>query len=217
MKPISALPRPLPSWDNDLTDAARPDWQTLEARVAFESPWIVVEAHKAIAPTGKACDYGLVHFKNRAIGVVALFDDGTIAMVGQKRYVLGAYSWEIPEGGAPLDEAPEAGGRRELREETGLMARDFQEILTMDLSNSVCDEASVIYLATGLSQAATDMDSTEVIEFARLDFKDVLQAAIRGEVRDAMTVAALLRVHHMAVTGALEASLADKILGGNKY
>jgi 8-oxo-dGTP pyrophosphatase MutT (NUDIX family) len=212
LKPQSLVPRPLPVWDDAKTDAARPDWVAHSKDVVFETPWIRVEHYSVTAPTGKPGIYGMICFTNQAVGVFPLFDDGTVALVGQKRFVLGAYSWEMPEGGVPHDETPEAGGRRELREETGLEAARFEKILEMDLSNSVCDEAATVFLATGLTQAETEMDDTEIIEYARLPFKDVLEAVIRGQIRDSMTVAAVYRVHHMAASGALEADLAKIIL-----
>jgi len=154
----------------------------------------------------------VVRFKNRAVGVLPLHEDGTVTMVGQMRYALDAYSWEMPEGGVPFDEDLSDGARRELREEVGLEAAALVEILRMDLSNSVCDEEAVCYLATGLTPAQTAPDETESLEIARLPFKDVLNAVISGQVRDSLTVATVLRVHHMAVSGALDDALSQRIL-----
>ncbi len=200
-----------PPWDT--TDpATRPNWQKVRGEVVFETKWIRVERHDVIAPTGKPALYGLAFFQNRAIVVLPLFDDGTVPLVGQMRYSIDAYSWEIPEGGAPLDEDPRDGAVRELREETGLIAADLREILHMDLSNSVTDEACVCYLATGLSQAETEPDDTEHFDYARVPFSHLLKAVINGQVRDAITIACVLRVHHMAVTGDLPSALAEAVL-----
>jgi 8-oxo-dGTP pyrophosphatase MutT (NUDIX family) len=212
LKPQSLVSRPLPPWDDAKTDVARPDWVAHSMNVPYETPWIRIEHYDITAPTGKPGIYGVVRFANQAVGVFPLFDDGTVALVGQKRFVLGAYSWEMPEGGAPHGEDRVVGGRRELREETGLEAAQMTKILEMDLSNSVCDEAATVFLATGLTQAQTEMDETEIIEYARIPFKDVLEAVIRGEIRDSMTVAAIFRVYHMAATGLLAPDLAKIIL-----
>ena len=201
-----------PPWDT--TDpATRPQWQKVRGEVVFETKWIRVESHDVIAPTGKPAHYGLAYYQNRAIGVLPLFEDGTVPLVGQMRYALDAYSWEIPEGGAPLGEDPRDGAVRELREETGLVAADLREILSMDLSNSVTDEACVCYLATGLTQAETAPDDTEQLDYARVPFSQVLKAVINQQIRDAITIACVLRVHHMAVTGELPPALAAAVLG----
>ena len=202
----------LPPWDTPEAAAKRPGWTTLTLDVPFESPWLRIEASDVIAPTGNPAKYGVVRFQNRAIAVFALHDDGTVPLVGQMRFPLGAYSWEIPEGGAPLDEDPAAGARRELREETGLIADSLVEILQMDLSNSVTDEVAVCYLAMGLSQAQTEPDDTERFEYARVPFPQLLKAVIKGQVRDGLTVASVLRVHHMAVTGELPPHLCEAVL-----
>ncbi len=200
-----------PPWDT-IDPAARRRWRKLRGEVVLETKWIRVEDHDVVAPTGNPARYGLAFFQNRAIGILPLFDDGTVPLVGQMRYSIDAYSWEIPEGGAPLDEDPRDGAVRELREETGLIAADLREILRMDLSNSVTDEACVCYLATGLTQAETAPDDTEHFDYARVPFSQLLKAVINGQVRDAITVACTLRVHHMAVTGELPPALAEAVL-----
>jgi 8-oxo-dGTP pyrophosphatase MutT (NUDIX family) len=206
------MPRQNPPWD-PIAPADRPQWRKLRGEVVFETKWIRVESHDVVAPTGKPAHYGLAFFQNRATGVLPLFDDGTVPLVGQMRYSIDAYSWEIPEGGAPLDEDPRAGAVRELREETGLVAADVREILRMDLSNSVTDEECICFLATGLSEAEAAPDDTERFDYARVPFSQLLKAVINGQVRDAITIACVLRVHHMAVTGDLPPALAEAVLG----
>ncbi len=190
-------------------------WKPGPERVAFESGWITVTDQIAIAPTGRPSPYGLVRFKNLAVAVLPIHEDGTVVLVGQHRFPFGEYSWELPEGGAPLAEDPLAGAKRELAEETGLMAADWREIMRTQLSNSVTDERMVGYLATGLSPApaAPEEDETEAIAVVRVPFREALEAATAGYLPDMLTVAMLLRGHHMAVEGSLPGALTRAMLG----
>lgn len=199
-----------PSW---LRAHGKP-WTPGVERVAFESTWITVTDQEAVAPTGRLARYGMVRFKNLAIAVLPLHDDGTVTLVGQHRFPLGDYSWELPEGGAPLHEDPLDGAKRELAEETGLAAGDWQEILRTQLSNSVTDERMIGYLATGLSEASSEhhADDTEAIALVRAPFREALDAAMAGYLADMLTVAMLLRGYHMAREGALPAALARAML-----
>jgi len=202
----------LPLWDSEERTTTRSQWRSVTSETVFQNPWIRVESHEVIAPTGNPAHYGLVRFANRAIAVLPLHDDGTVSLVGQARFAVSAYSWELPEGGGPLDEDPRAAAIRELREETGLQAAHLQEILSFDMSNSVTDEAAVCFLATGLSQGDRAPDETEVFEYARVPFKMLLDAVIKGQIRDGLTVVSVLRAYHMAVTGDLLPHLRDAIL-----
>ena len=202
----------LPPWDSEEAAARRPTWQSRSHEVVFENPWIRIETHDATAPTGKPCVYGLVRFINRAIGILPMFDDGTVALVGQSRFAFGTFSWEMPEGGVPYGEDVLDGAKRELREETGMTAANWQEILRFDMSNSVTDEVAVLYLATGLTPGETQPDETENLVPARVPFSQLLKAVIMGQIGDGLTVASVLRVHHMAVTGELPPRLAAAVL-----
>ncbi|KSB88772.1 DNA mismatch repair protein MutT [Caulobacter vibrioides] len=187
-------------------------WAVTSARVVYDNPWINVTEHQAIAPTGNPALYGKVSFKNQAIGVVPLHADGTVTLVGQARFPRGNYSWEIPEGGAPMGEDPLDGAKRELAEEVGLAAADWRPILTMELSNSISDEIAYGFLAMDLSPTRGEPDETEDLAVARVPFAEALDAAITGRMPDSLTVALLLRVHHMAVVGELPADLAALVL-----
>lgn len=188
-------------------------WTTRARRIVHESPWITVERHEAVAPTGRPADYGVVRFHNLAIAVLPLFDDGTTVLVGQHRFARMNYSWEIPEGGGAKDEPPLEAARRELREEAGLVAADWRLLLDgLELSNSVTDEIAFGFLAMGLSSAPVDPDETEVLTLRRVPFAEALRLALSGTLKDVLTVAMLLRVYHMAQEGGLPADLTARLL-----
>lgn len=188
-------------------------WSVSSQTPVYDNPWIRVTEYQAIAPTGQPALYGKVSFKNQAIGVVPLHADGTVTLVGQARFPRGNYSWEVPEGGAPLHEDPLDGAKRELVEEVGLEAADWRPILTMELSNSITDELFHGFLAMGLTATAAAPDATEDLAIARVPFGEALDAAVAGHMPDSLTVALLLRVHHMACKGELPADLVRLVLG----
>jgi len=189
-------------------------WKAGAERVAFENAWITVTDQIATAPTGRPAPYGLVRFKNLAVAVLPIHDDGTVTLVGQHRFPAGDYSWELPEGGSPVGEDPLDGARRELAEETGLAAADWREVMRAQLSNSVTDERMIGYLALGLSPAAGghEADDTEAIVLARVAFREALEAAMAGYLPDMLTVAMLLRGYHLAREGSLPGALACAML-----
>lgn len=187
-------------------------WTLRATKRIYDNPWIRVDEHDVLDAGGNQRCYGIVRFKKIAVGVLPLFEDGSVGLVGQYRLPLEAYSWEMPEGGSEAGEDVLATARRELQEESGLEASAITEILRMHLSNSVTDEYAVIYLATGLTQGAPNPDEDEVLTFRRAAFGDVLAEVLDGRITDSLTVAAILRVHHMAATGGLAPSLAQMIL-----
>ena len=162
-------------------------------------------------PSGAPGIYGTVHFKNLAIGVVPIDESGNVVLVGQYRFPLRAYSWEIPEGGGEHSASALESAQRELREECGLAAGSWKEIVCMDLSNSVSDERSTAFLAWDLSAAPGRPDETEKLQVAHVPFWDAVNRAKRGEIRDAISVAALFRVALMTFEGELPEKIAKAI------
>lgn len=175
-----------------------PRWTDHDRRVVYDNPWLAVTEHTATAPTGLAATYSVLRPKHLAVGVLPLHSDGTVTLVGQARFALMNYSWEMPEGGAPFGEDPLEGAKRELAEEAGLAAGTWREVLRMEMSNSVTDERAISWLAWDLSPVPVDPDPTEVIVTARVPFMTLLSEIDRGAVRDAFTVATTLRAYHMA-------------------
>jgi len=186
-------------------------WTVRERATVYENDWIRVEHHEVLGPTGGPGVYGTVHFKNQATGVVPIDQNGRVILVGQYRFPLRAYSWEIPEGGGAHAATALESAQRELREECGLEARHWLQLLGMDLSNSVSDERSTIFLAWELSETASQPDETEVLQIAKVPFWDAVERVKRGEIRDAMSVAALLRVALMALQNELPEPIARAI------
>jgi len=202
--------RPVPAWDLDASP--RPDWASAGQETLFENSWMALTTHPATAPTGAEATYVVVRPRNMATGVLPIHADGTVTLVGQARFALMNYSWEMPEGGAPFDEQPLAGVQRELAEEAGLAAKTWREVLRMELSNSITDERAISWLAWDLTEVEKAPDPTEVIAVARVPFMALIHEIHRGSVRDAMTVATALRAYHMAAVGLLPGWLAHAML-----
>lgn len=172
-------------------------WKTLESDLKYDNNWISVTEHQVINPSGGEGIYGEVHFKNLAIGILPLDDDYNTWLVGQYRFPLKAYSWEIPEGGGPLGEDPLESARRELLEETGMSASNWKEIQRMHLSNSVSDELSIIYVATGLIQGIAMPEETEELLVKKVPFDEAFEMVMKNEITDSMSVAAILKAKLM--------------------
>lgn len=174
-------------------------WTTLSSKNIYENPWISLTEHQVLNPSGGKGIYGEVHFKNYAIGIIAIDTDDHVFLVGQYRFPLKQYSWELPEGGGPLNENPLVSAKRELLEETGLVAKNWKEVLKMHLSNSVSDELGFLYLASDFEQFAPQPEETEQLEVKKLPFEEVYQMVINGEITDSLTVAGILRVKLLRV------------------
>jgi 8-oxo-dGTP pyrophosphatase MutT (NUDIX family) len=169
-------------------------WIRRSRTVAYQNPWVTVWHDEVTRPDGQPGLYGVVHFANLAAGVVVLDADDRVLLVGQHRYVLDAYSWEIPEGGVPESESGLDGARRELREETGVEAAEWHELARLHLSNSVSDESAVLFLATGVTHGVAEPDGTEELAVRWVPFAEALAMTLDGRITDAMSVVAIQRV-----------------------
>jgi 8-oxo-dGTP pyrophosphatase MutT (NUDIX family) len=169
-------------------------WRRRSRRIGYENPWVTVWHDEVDRPDGSTGIYGVVHFANLAAGVVVLDDHDRVLLVGQHRYTLDAYSWELPEGGVPAGESPIEGARRELREETGVEADDWRELARFHLSNSVSDEAGVVFAARAVGHGAASPEPTEELAVRWVRFDEALAMTADGRITDAITIMGLQRV-----------------------
>jgi 8-oxo-dGTP pyrophosphatase MutT (NUDIX family) len=172
-------------------------WSIVSTRAIYANPWIEVRENQVLQPDGKPGIYGVVSFRNAAIGVVPIDAEGRVTLVGQHRFPLDYYSWEIPEGGSRIDEdSPEATARRELSEETGIQAQRLDYLGCFALSNSVTDEVAHLFLARELTPGESHPEGTEVLQVRTIPFAEACRLAEEGELTESLTVIALLRARH---------------------
>lgn len=178
-------------------------WKTLSGEKIYENSWISLTEHQVINPGGGNGIYGEVHFKNLAIGIIPLDEENNTWLVGQYRFPLKQYSWEIPEGGGLLDVDPLLSAKRELLEETGIEAEEWLEIQKIHLSNSVSDELGIIYLAKQLRFGNSSPEESEELIVRKLPFETVYQMVLNGEITDSLSVVAILKVKILFLTNKL--------------
>jgi 8-oxo-dGTP pyrophosphatase MutT (NUDIX family) len=173
-------------------------WTTLSGEVKYDNPWITVTEYQVLNPAGGKGIYGKVHFKNKAIGIIPLDRDLNTWLVGQYRYTLNQWHWEIPEGGGALERDPVESAKRELQEETGRTAATWTEIVHLHTSNSVTDEEGHIFLAEDLTQGASNLEETEAdLQVRKVPFTEALRMVLAGEITDSMSVMGILKVARM--------------------
>jgi len=178
----------LPTTDNP--------WKPQSSKKIFENPWLSLHEDKVINPGGGLSHYGKVNFKNVASGIIPLDENNNTWLVGQYRYVPDCYSWEIPMGGGPIGIDPLLSAQRELQEETGLTAKNWQEILKLHTSNSVTDERGLIYIARDLTQGETDFEEAEELLIQKLPLHEAVERVLSGEITDVISIAGLLRLQY---------------------
>jgi len=186
----------------DMTEHKNP-WTTLTSEKVYDSPWIGLTKHDVLNPSGNPGTYSVVHFKNLAIGVLPLDKDFNTWIVGQYRYPINQYSWEIPEGGGKRDVAPLDSAKRELLEETGITATKWTKIQEMYLSNSASDEFCILYIAQELSFGESEPEEDEELEVKKLHFDELYAMVVNGEITDSLTVTIVLKAKLMMLEGEL--------------
>jgi ADP-ribose pyrophosphatase len=176
-------------------------WTTLTTERVHDSPWIGITKHDVLNPNGNPGTYSVVHFKNMALGVLPLDKDYNTWIVGQYRYPINQYSWEIPEGGGKWDVAPLDSAKRELLEETGITATKWTKIQEMHLSNSASDEFCILYIAQDLTFGESEPEDDEQLEVRKIHFDDLYKMVNGGEITDSLTVAVVLKAKLMMLEG----------------
>ena len=169
-------------------------WRQLSTETVYDNPWIRVENHDVVNPSGNKSQYGKICFKNIAVAILAVDESSQIYLVGQYRYTLDEYSWELPMGGAPHSEDTLLAAKRELKEETGLTAASWQRIMRLHTSNSVTDEEGAVFLARDLSRGDPDPEDTEVLAVKKIPLTEAVEWTRQGRITDAISVAAILRL-----------------------
>ncbi|ADY53398.1 NUDIX hydrolase [Pseudopedobacter saltans DSM 12145] len=185
-------------------------WKKTGSRPIFENPWISLTEFQIINPVGNPGTYSTIHFKNLAVGIIAIDDADNIALIGQYRFPIEQYSWEVPAGGCPVGTDPLESAKRELLEETGLLAENWAEIQRLHLSNSVSDELAIIYLAEGLTQKEAQPEETELLEYKKVPFEEALKLVLNGEITDSISVAAILKVKCLRTLPSLNVEATDR-------
>lgn len=169
------------------------NWIKLKTEVVYENPWIQVEHHDVINPSGGKGIYGQVNFKNIAIGILPLDDQNQTWLVGQYRFPLDEYSWEIPEGGCPINEDIIEAAKRELLEETGITANKYTLLTKIHTSNSVCNEVGYIFLAEDLSFGKSNPEETEDLKIIKIGLKQAYDLVMKNKITDSLSVAGILK------------------------
>jgi 8-oxo-dGTP pyrophosphatase MutT (NUDIX family) len=175
-------------------------WRRQKRAVAYENNWITVYHDEVRRPDNRPGVYGVVHYRNRSVGVVAIDSQDRVLLVGQFRYTLDRYSWEIPAGGCPGGEDTFETARRELQEETGYKAKSMRLLVRAHMSNCITDEEGYCYLAKELTPGPPVPEGTEDLQVRWEDFANVLQRIAAGEITDALTIIALQQTAILRLT-----------------
>ena len=172
-------------------------WKTLSTEEKYNNPWINVREDQVINPAGNNGIYGVVHFKNKAIGIIPIDENGYTWLVGQFRYALNEYSWEIPMGGGPLSIDILESAKKELKEETGISAQKWTNLGKIHTSNSTTDEEGFVFLAQELSFGKTNFEETEDITVKKIPFSEAIKMVYNQEITDAISIIGLLKANSL--------------------
>ncbi len=190
-------------------------WTVKTRSSCFENPWIRIVDHEVEHPDGSPGEYGVVQFKNLAIGILPIDDDGMVWLVGQHRFPHDQYGWELPEGGGPLDTDPLESAKRELAEETGLRAQDWALFFSFDVSNSVTNERAKCFFAWNLEPGPAAPEPSEVLTIKRISFSSLYEMVLSGEITDSLTIVMVLTAFSKALRGDAPALISRHILAAD--
>lgn len=182
----------------------RNPWKTNSKKVVYDNPWIQIQHHEVINPSGGEGIYGVVQFKNYAVGIIPIDENGYTWLVGQYRYPLDIYTWELPEGGSPLEDNPLDSAKRELREEVGITAKKWTKIMEIHTSNSVTNELGFVYVAQDLTYGETEHEDVEEITIRKVHFSELVEMVMKGQITDSISIASVLKLELLIKRGEFE-------------
>lgn len=185
-------------------DESKNPWTVKSKEVVYDNPWMQIQHHEVINPSGGDGIYGVVHFKNYAVGVIPIDENGYTWLVGQYRYPLDLYSWELPEGGGPLEDEPLESAKRELREEVGITAKKWTKLMDIHTSNSITDELGFVYVAQDLTFGETEHEEVEEIAIRKVHFSELVKMIMNGQITDSITIASVLKLQLLINQGKFE-------------
>lgn len=180
--------------NNNQKESQQNKWNKIYTKQMYDNPWIRVSEDMVVNPSNKPGIYGTIHFKNLAIGIIPIDAEGNTYLVGQYRYPLDIYSWEIPMGGGNRANDPLESAKRELQEETGFTANKWTEIATIHTSNSVTDEHGIVYIAEELEAGETNFDETEDLQIKKVTLAEAIDMVMSDEITDSISMIGLLKV-----------------------
>lgn len=169
-------------------------WKKISSKEIYDNPWVNIRHEEVIKPNGEHGIYGVAHFKNFAAAVLPLDHDNNTWLVGQYRYTLNEYSWEIPMGGGILNSNILEAAKRELKEETGIKANHWTSLGNLHTSNSVTDEVGFLFLAEDLIFGEAQPDDTEILTLKKVSLQEAVRMVMDSEITDSLSIAAILKV-----------------------
>ena len=172
-------------------------WVTKSSRIAYKNTWMQVREDEVIRPDGAPGIYGVV-VARPSVGIVAMDAQDRVMLVGQWRYTVGRYSWEVPRGGSHEGESDiQAVAARELAEETGLVAQHWVPLGPVDVCNGIANDIQSLFWATGLSTRERNLDPEEEIALQWVPFAEAVTMAMDGRITEVCSIAAILRIAHL--------------------
>ncbi|MFC0182604.1 NUDIX domain-containing protein [Pseudarcicella hirudinis] len=168
-------------------------WTKINSTEVYDNPWVKIRHEEVLKPNGEPGIYGVAHFKNKAIAVLPLDALNFTWLVGQYRYPLEDYSWEVPMGGGPLDKDSLDSAKRELKEETGMTAEKWTDLGRLHTSNSVTDEVGYLYLAEELSFGESEPDDTEILTVKKVHLSEAVEMVMSSAITDSLSIAIILK------------------------
>lgn len=180
-------------------------WTVKSSIEKYDNPWVHLEEYQVVDPAGNDTIYSVVSMKVIAVGIIPLDEELNTWIVGQYRFPLNQYCWEIVEGGGVLDAPPLESAKRELQEETGIKAKRWDHLLDMHTSNSATSEKAIVYIARDLEFGPSDPDDNEDLKVRKIPFEELYERALNGEITDSISLAGIFKLKALIDRGEFSA------------